>query len=275
MKDPKITSNGLLGEGDLVSLSPGLSVEGAVLHDTAINANHQLDPAAVPLLQAFETGIVYGKWLLLAKNRLTSEDESYEIIEFLNSIGGLHIHRGLVGWVEIRVFFFKRLLYGIRNSQHTERYSLSFINLCYATLRAMMLLFLAALAVGILLNGAGIGARVIILSLVGFYVAVFASIVLHELMHVWFVGKNPGAIIRQGTRIGILHTPLTTSREYASAVLGPIVGGVIGFGICLVFERIVGLPFFVQTGYMLLAAHAWSWSPGYGDGKILLNRKAV
>lgn len=275
MKDPKITSNGLLGESDQISLSPGLSLDRQYLYDKATNAKHRLASPVIPLVQALKVSVSYGEWLVLADIQLENREASYEVIEFLNNIGGLRIRRRLSGWLEVRVFFLKRLLYGIRNLQHTERFSLSFINLCRAVLRAMTLLFLIALAVAVLLYGLGVDARVIVLSLVGFYVAVFTSIVLHEQVHVWFVGTEPGAIIRQGTRVGILHTPLTLGREYASALMGPIVGGVVGFCICFAFERAANLPYFIQTGYMLLVAHAWSWAPGYGDGRVLLNRKVA
>ena len=96
------------------------------------------------------------------------------------------------------------------------------------------------------------------------------SVYLHELGHLIVIRASSvqAVLVQRGMRLGILHPPLPSRREFIAALTGPIMG--------LAFCAILGLVLWELsiTGFAIVALvvggfHILSLLPGYGDGVSL------
>lgn len=264
-------SFGLVGESDVISLSPDLKLAGALLIDSATGARHLVRRPARRVLSFLQFEILVSDWLTIATSNGLSTSEALHMLNFLDSIAGLQVKRTMVQ--EIRIFMgrCKLQLFGVKVARNAHRSSISFINISLATLRGSMPLVAAILGTSLLMYGINVSIVAYLKLQTMFIFTLISGTVVHELTH-WFVigcPRSSGAVVQRGLRIGIIHRSQPASRELLSAFAGPMAGLSWSLLIALILSIIFHNQLLANISDFTGLLHCLSWLPGYGDGKIL------
>lgn len=268
--DPKLVSAGLLVEGDYVSLSAGVKIEGRTIHDAANNAQHTIHPRVVFLLERLQTGMTIDQWLQLAKKRKIRPAETYDIICFLNDIAALQITRPR-RFTNLKLLMFRIRLagHGLRRERRARRWPANILGVSCAVTRACGVLMVLAPVTAFLLYGMGVSAGEAIVYASGSFGLVWLTTVVHECVHSKYARHDSAVVVQQGMRIGVVHAQSARGLERFSAICGPLFGAGLGIVGGIFLAWFARSEYFSAIGVGVASAHLWSWAPWYGDGKIL------
>jgi hypothetical protein len=265
------SSAGLLAEGDLVSLSAGLRVEGGKLTDSVNGAGHQLMAPADRALMLVAMPADAGVWLTHMRALGMSQQQASQIISFLNRIGALRISRPLSAKLSVLGGHVALLINGTRPILLTRRLPLSVFGLAIGATLALAPVFAASIVVMLLLYGAGIGNGWLetIATTGGF--ALWAGVFAHEAGHaivLRYAGAE-GAVLQQGMRLGIIHGLLERKLGIACALAGPAAGLIISV-LALGWAAIItGRHELWALAAIMGAFHLLSLLPASADGQTL------
>lgn len=267
-------SHGLFWEGDIVSLSSSLYIEDTCLVDSSNGARHLLIGNSYDALCHLEEPISATSWVsTLYKLNLSSERIS-EIIIFLNSIGALIIKRSFVSGIRSESMRIQFRLRGLKLETMSRRRSVSILGISNSIVNAMVTVVFLVLITSIFEYGAGFSSVIYLASNIIFVICLWLSVLMHEYVHVLFAINNKlqPVVLQKGLRVGILHPRLSSFKELASAVGGPLAGFLTSILFALliftIFEQIVP----VLLALLVALFHLLSWLPGYGDGKAIIKQ---
>lgn len=261
-------SFGLVSEGDIVSLSPGLKLQRGVLYDAATGANHIVASPALRSVELLASGRTVQDWI--ESNEL-DQFASLEILKFLDSIAGVSIKRTLVSSIRVRRYRLDLLVRGLPVAVNSKRYNPTLVSLARMVGSATTPICIIILFGIILVYGANLSVSSYLMTQTIFILSLIISTILHEATHWKITGQDVGgAFVRRGLRLGFLHGSLPGVLEVRSAIFGPIAGtlgaATVGF-VVLLFRA----PLAVAVSAWLVAAfHLLSWLPFYGDGQTLI-----
>ena len=256
---------GLTANMDVISLAPGLHVQGGFLVDDFAGAQHALAPSATGALVALESPRVIGDWMRASELRTS---EAAELIRFLDSIAGLVVQqtrRERCTMVPKRILLRVK---GVRVVTPAYRYLGSGMGIVRAVSRSTTRLALAIAGVVPLVMANNLFGNAIALGQVVLLASVYGSTIVHEYVHLRFV-QGQSAVIVRGTRIGILHTATSAQAELYSALAGPLIGALTASVVCMgAYLLHQPVPVIVSAG-LVPVFHLCSWLPEYGDGKAI------
>lgn len=263
-------SGGLIVEGDVVSLSPSLSIENNHLSDNATGSKHILHPKATTALQLLEKPISAIDWTTATKEIGLLPSELTQLFWFLNDIGGWEINRDYSNTLKK---WWKRAsmqLLGLRTQTYARRKKASLRNIAIMVIRSCLpIAFLSIVMLG-LLYGANFPLNNFATMLVSFFVILITSTILHEYAHLVLSNNYKSAVILQrGLRLGILHSHQDKQREIASSLFGPIVGILTAIFIGLILSVVGEAEYIFKIGCLVAVFQLTSWLPIYGDGQTI------
>lgn len=261
-------SLGLVVESDTLSLSTGLRVQNNMLIDNANGARHLLHPKASSVVAVLQSPIRYSEWCLVIRKYALKDNELFEIISFLDSIGGLRVERSKVVAFGILIRRCAFRIRGIKLPNPAHRFSSTPKSLLTALFLAsfpllLIVLALCALSLGLPEYKTVIGGNVITLFTVLF------STYIHEFVHIAIANSSSAVVLQRGLRLGVLHAELSRSRELLSAILGPL-AGILAAGLIGQFFALLNMDNMQWFAYIVMLFHVVSWLPTYGDGMAVL-----
>jgi hypothetical protein len=264
-----LLSQGLLMESDRVSLSSQLIVKTGTLWDLATNAKHRLAAPADELIHELANRPTFVEWHQRAKVLGVSDSQFTNLIAGLHDIGGLQIRRDLRARGQWWVTAISSLCFGLRPRVAVHARPASWTAIAGGVWGAMSSLLSSAPLIGLLLYGLGFSLGTVILMVGVALFELWFSTVVHELSH-WLVLGEAGrraVFIRRGLRLGLLHAPVSRSREITSALVGPLAGAV---ACLLIGGTLTKMPEFLYGWFVTLSCasfHALSLAPFYSDGE--------
>jgi hypothetical protein len=272
---------GLFAEGDIISLSPDLSVEHRFLHDKLTGANHALHARGEQALKLLQGSSNVGAWLTDLNALDLKPAQVAEIVHFINSIGGLSLNRATHVKAIVAYRQAMTLFRGTAPALWARRLPLNALGIATGTTLALGPALLAGVVTSFLLYGAGFGPAWV--STVGLVTAasLWLGIFAHEFAHMLVLrhSESRGAVLQQGMRLGILHGPLPVRAGISCALAGPLVGAATSlslFGIAYLFT---GLRAFWALAILGSALHLIGLLPISADGrslrKFLLSRETA
>lgn len=270
-------SLGLVQEGDTLSLSPGLELYRYTLVDTASGARHKVSRSAYHTLDLLRYPISIELWLQSGAVQNLQKKQAIKLLLLVDQLSGLTVTRSRMQGISLRV---RRLLSsakGMPLSHNLERYPATIVNLVRLMVHTYKLLGLTIFFVAVLMYGANMPVSDYLISQGVFLLVLFSSSIVHEIVHWWLLGqaRRDVVFVRRGLRIGVLCPAQTDSREFRSAIYGPLSGLLSGVGISIGFYVLSGNVEILLSGIIAGSFHVVSWLPMYGDGKTLVSKWAV
>ncbi len=265
-------TGGLLGESDVISLSPQIRLRSYRMIDTVSEAKHLVQPDGWEALRSLRHPVKAQHWF--DQNTQNSISDLAALISSLTSIGALIIRRSAVDTAKHAVWRLKARLLFVPLGHLSRRYPANYLNLTWQVLVACLPVFITSGSV----FGLSFAAQLLPNITAGNYLATLSVIwmmlwlsnVAHEMMHIKIIKQSSKVVlVRRRLRIGILHGQLSPTLEALSALLGPIVGALF----CLILGWICFMiggsraPLYIGAGFALL--HSLSWLPFFGDGKAV------
>lgn len=265
-----IDSLGLVMGGDKVSLAPGLQVRDRMIFDHANGARHIITSTTRDVLMMLGRGVEISQWHAYAAAVRFTDKEWLDLIAFLNSIGGIQIHRSWSAQFLMSMHRIQWQVQGVSMQTHAVRNSATIKGLAYAISLAMGQLAALTVIVSMLSIYSGLAeyAALAVYSIGILWITTF----VHEYSHIAIskTSNHIPAVIVRGLRIGIIHHQLSRKRNILSALMGPLMG--------ISFATFLGLAgwlaqsaVIVQSCFVVSVFHALSWLPSYGDGRVLKN----
>ena len=261
-------SLGIIHAGDVVSLAPRLQVRQRMLFDHANGARHIISGKARDVLNVLGKGIEVSQWYAYSIASGLTDSEWMELIDFLNSIGGIAIRRTRKAQVQIIVQRTRWRLQGVTLQSHASRFPATHRGIAIAVSQAMSQLAVLTIFVSMLSIIAGMPSYAL-LSLFCISILWFTTIV-HEYMHV-VISKSSNhtpVIIVRGLRLGIVHHQLSRKRNILSALMGPLMG-IVSAAILGLIGWAIDAHVVAEASRVVCIFHAASWLPSYGDGQAL------
>ncbi|MDQ5886448.1 MAG: hypothetical protein QG628_845 [Patescibacteria group bacterium] len=257
-----------------MSLSPSLCIKLNNLCDYSNGARHLLVDKSVRAISMLNSPIKAGTWIAeMHKYEITS-DQISEMITFLNAIGALEIRRSFYSGIRFVCEKFSYRLFGVRLVTLTRRRPSDISGLNNSVLAAMAPLIALVFCTSLLEYGAGFSKQVFIYGNIFFVVCLWLSTLAHEQVHIKMSknGEFQPTVLQKGLRVGILHPPLSESRQLVSALGGPLTGFMVAFLMAMVVVIVINSKLIVPSIFATLVAifHLFSWLPNYGDGKTLV-----
>lgn len=265
-------SGGLMKEGDLLSLSPSLSIEANSLVDLSNGARHMLIRISEGAIKSLKSPIIARSWIAEMQNSEITTDQISEIICFLNSIGAIEIRRSYISGIRFECERLKFRLFGVRLITIARRRPSNFRGLNKSIFNALAPVIALIFVTGLLEFGAGFGIDIFLYGNSIFITCLWCSTFVHEYIHILF-SKDKGyrpIVLQRGLRIGILHRTLSIARGTASALSGPLVGFLVAVAIAVVTLLISSQLLLAVFAMSVAFFHLLSWLPNYGDGQAIL-----
>lgn len=272
MKSPT-WSIGWCSESDEVSLSPSLILSVGYLVDTANGARHRIRLEAYKALRPLQKGMGGRAWSDHLQSLGLGDSAISEMVLFINNIGGFEVGRS--AWSKIRQLFTRAgyFFIGTTLSIPARRFVADDRGLRRAVTHAVLPVALLSTIVMGLAWCAGLLTLAMSLSGALFIGLLWLTTIAHEYAHIALAGKQQGVVVLQrGLRIGVLHKSLSPAKELASALVGPLTGAVTAVAIGVLLSMFTGLVHGLELGFLIAAFHIYSWSPSYGDGKVIRTR---
>ena len=266
-----IWSGGILIEGDIITLSHGLSISDRHLIDQATDTRHHLHPLAeLALIQLCSQELEVEKWKENITRLGISSSQIRDILSFLSIIGGLEVQRDLRKKVQMTIQTISLGLLGKSFINIATRSPATLLGISKAVFQAMNLVWITSLITVTLIYFSGSS----ILSpsyLLFFLTSLYISVVIHELGHAILLSLSTSHLctLRRGMRIAILHPPLSQKKEALVALMGPLLGITSSALMFLIFHHSVRSTLTLPTTVTLIILHLLSFLPWYGDGRAL------
>ena len=272
MVDIFAQSMGLVQEGDVLSLSPGLGLTRYTLTDTANGARHKLSRGAYHVLDLLRYPISIELWMQSSAVQKLGKKRAVQLLVQIDGLSGLTVSRLKIRSITL---MHKRLLLatrGIPLAHNLDRQKASAASLAKQIHKSSRILVFSLLPLGVLLYGANMPVRSFLIAQSLFLVAIAVTTFIHEYTHWILLGsdRRNAVFVRRGLRLGLLHRTQTRSNELRSALLGPLLGLLSGVAGACVITLLGGETQLALTSLVVGSFHIASWLPAYGDGKTLV-----
>lgn len=258
----------LLGS-DVISLPSHIAVDRRKLQiiDKALLAHHTFAKECLAPLLLIEAGVSYA-FLIKQTNPLATQ----MLLGFLNHIGGLHVRRSAHKQLASATRRCLMLMHGSILPSVTFSSEATYGGVLLAATRASVAVVIVAIIVEIIAIAGGlISLETAHHMVVVLFCSLVLSVSLHEMSHVWFLRRQKSRcrVMQRGLRLGIAHTALPSRASIQTALLGPLVTGVVCCTISvllLIHSHHLYSAFIAVLGLLHLA----SLLPWYGDGQSIL-----
>ncbi len=265
---------GLISDDDKLRLSSGLIHKGSYIYDRANGASHQLSRFAVYIIEGLVEPIYWWQLRRRLQNRYLATETIQTVFNFLDSIGGLQVDRTRRSALNDLYYRANMKLHFVKVDKPSQRFEGDITGAIQAVIRAMRLTNILMLFTAIIAYGLNISVSTIVWVTITFYGCLLISTVVHELVHIYFVTREPRhclykpALLIRGSRIGVLHPTLDHKDELLSAVSGPVAGALVSI-LILPLSLLATLWFSWIIGISVAIFHLCSWMPGFSDGRVI------
>jgi hypothetical protein len=258
-------------DGDHLTLTDRLNVQGQRLYDSTIGALHCVEPQGARLMQALQGGCSFASLHDISRKEGIDDLQLSSLLGFLNLTGGLARHRSARGQVQA----VKRSALGVLAGVHYKplyiRKKATHLSIALQLLGASRWVLAPAAGTAALAAFGGLLRPSFAGSIFTIWATLFlVSTYLHELAHYYLLRKHrmPADIIRHGLRCGLLHRQLPASQEIATALAGPAVGVLLclASAIWCTWSNNPLAAFICGASALI---HLLSLTPWYGDGLSL------
>lgn len=265
---------GYIAGSDIVTLSADLSIKNDTLIDNTCGIKHLLNPVAASSVKFLLTKPMYEEWVSFMFRQGLKTSNIYEILEFLNNIGGLVVNRKIKSKLVRFIDSIKAVTIGAAIQSISERRSSNILGVIIASYKVSLPVLIISSMVALLFLASGLNDINAWFFLPAFLATVFISLVVHEYAHIYMLNTMDvrSLILTKGLRLGVVHKKLSQSKEMKVAIIGPIAGALSSLVVALAWSYVFQNKSLILIGLIVSAFHFTSWLPLYGDGKTLFNK---